>query len=315
MKTDNYIKEFLNLIRNCSVDNTYKMAWGKALVELASENPKLNLIALEDIAKKIFKYYWNQTIYFDLIQGSNISKPPEFIKEVKKEIEKYYIKVGKRQPIHFERVESQIGLNIKTLIRILKQDVSWRFLNLSSNSIELYKYNKGEDYLLLKNPALIAEYSDILFESINFRWTQILENFNSSPRIAKKVRILDLHEIKRSNLSRFKPFLDVENNHHKCFMCRELIPNESLTIDHIIPWSFLFSDDLWNLVYSHKSCNSSKSNVIPSEGLILAIEERNKFLLGELKNDPILKNKKPTEELEIAINRDFIRKFWINCRN
>ena len=57
MKIDNYIKDFLNLIRNCSVDNTYKMAWGKALVELASENPKLNSIALEDIAKKIFKYY------------------------------------------------------------------------------------------------------------------------------------------------------------------------------------------------------------------------------------------------------------------
>lgn len=315
MKTDNYIKEFLNLIRNCSVDNTYKMAWGKALVELASENPQINLIALEDIAKKVFKYYWNQTIYFDLIQGSNISKPPGFIKEVKKEIEKYYIKVGKRQPIHFERVESQIELNIKTLIRILKQDVSWRFLKLSSNSIDLYKYNKGDDNLLLKNPKLIAEYSDILFESINFRWTQILENFNSSPRIAKKVRILDLHEIKRSNLSRFKPFLDIENQNHKCFFCSDLIPNESLTIDHIIPWSFLFSDDLWNLVYSHKSCNSSKSNIIPSEQLILAIEERNKFLLNELKNDPILKTKKPTEELEIAINRDFIRKFWINCKN
>ena len=54
---------------------------------------------------------------------------------------------------------------------------------------------------------------------------------------------------------------------------------------------------------------------LASEELIVAIEERNKFLLRELKNDPILKNKKPTEELEIAINRDFIRKFWINCRN
>lgn len=315
MKIDNYIKDFLHLIRNCSVDNTYKMAWGKALVEIATENPQLKSIALNDIAKKVFKYYWNQTIYFDLVQGSNISKPPEFIKEVKKEIEKYYLKVGKRQPIHFERVESQIELNIKTLVRILKQDVSWRFLKLSSDTIELYKYNKGEDNLLLKNPNLIAEYSDILIESINFRWTQILENFNSSPRIAKKVRILDLHEIKRTNLSRFKPFLDVENFHHKCFMCCELIPNESLTIDHIIPWSYLFSDDLWNLVYFHKSCNSSKSNRIPTEKTIIALEERNKQLHNGLKKDPLLKDKKPTEELEVAINRDYVRKFWINCRN
>jgi hypothetical protein len=101
MKVDNYIKDFLSLIRKCSVDNTYKMAWEKALIELATENPQLNTIALQDIAKKIFKYYWNQTIYFDLVQGSNISKPPEFIKEVKIETEKYYIKVEKRQPTHF----------------------------------------------------------------------------------------------------------------------------------------------------------------------------------------------------------------------
>jgi len=39
MKIDNYIKDFLSLIRNCSVDNTYKMALGKAIVELATENP------------------------------------------------------------------------------------------------------------------------------------------------------------------------------------------------------------------------------------------------------------------------------------
>jgi 5-methylcytosine-specific restriction endonuclease McrA len=74
--------------------------------------------------------------------------------------------------------------------------------------------------------------------------------------------------------------LDVENFQHKCFMYNELIPNESLTINHIIPWSFLFSDDLWNLVYSHKSCNSSKYNRITTYKIIISLEERNKHLLN-----------------------------------
>jgi hypothetical protein len=312
---DVYIKEFLNLIRNCSVDNTYKMAWARALTELSSQERRSSAIYLEEIAKKMFKYYWNQTIYFDLIQGSNLSKSPEFIKEVKKEIEKYYVKIGKRQPIHFERVESDIIIDIKVLVRVLKQDVSWRFLKLNNSIIELYDYNKGDDFLIIKNLEIIANYSEIIYESVNFRWTQILENFNSAPRIAKKVRVLDLPEVKRASLTRFRAFLDVENQDQVCFICSETIVDETPSIDHLIPWSFLYSDDLWNLVYTHRSCNSMKSNVVPLECQILAIEDRNKNLYKLLLMNDSLKNRKPTEELEIAIERDFIRKFWINCKN
>jgi hypothetical protein len=312
---DVFIKEFLNLIRNCSVDNTYKMAWARAITELSSQKRKSNSIHLDEIAKKMFKYYWNQTIYFDLIQGSNVSKPPEFIKEVKKEIEKYYVKIGKRQPIHFERVESDIILDTKVLVRVLKQDVSWRFLKLNNSTIELYDYNKGDDFLIIKNLDIIANYSETIYESVNFRWTQILENFNSAPRIAKKVRVLDLPEVKRASLTRFRAFLDVENQGQICFICNKTIVNETPSIDHLIPWSFLYSDDLWNLVYTHKYCNSMKSNIIPLEHQILAIEDRNKNLHKLLLMNESLKNKKPTEELEIAIERDFMRKFWVNCKN
>jgi len=311
---NNYIIDFLKVIRNCSVDNTYKMAWAKALVELSCEKNKYERIELTQIAKKIFKYYWNQTIYFDLIQGSNISKPPEFITEVKKQIEEYYLTSRNRQPKHFERIESEINLDINKLVRILKQDVSWRFLKLRSEIIPLYAYEKGQDYLILENQDIIEEYSDVLIESINFRWTQILENFNSSPRIAKKVRVLDLKEIKRNSLSKFRPFLDIENSNHNCFICGEKIIEETPSIDHVIPWSFLFSDDIWNLVYTHRTCNSQKSNIIPSEEEIEKLELRNLRLNNLLKTEPKLKSKKPTKELEIAIEKDYVRKFWISCK-
>jgi hypothetical protein len=47
------------------------------------------------------KYYWNQTIYFDLIQGINLSSLQGI--KVKKKSKKYYVKIGKRQLIHFEK--------------------------------------------------------------------------------------------------------------------------------------------------------------------------------------------------------------------
>lgn len=33
---NDYVRTWNNLILNCSFDNTYKMAWSKALVELAA---------------------------------------------------------------------------------------------------------------------------------------------------------------------------------------------------------------------------------------------------------------------------------------
>jgi len=83
-----------------------------------------------------------------------------------------------------------------------------------------------------------------------------------------------------------------------------------LSIDHVIPWSYLYSDDIWNLVYTHISCNSSKNNIIPSEKEIERLKERNIRLLKALTN----KSDKIVEELKLAIEKDYVNKFWIGCK-
>lgn len=60
------LKEFKTIIRICDYENTYKMAWAKALVELSMEinpNHEVISISLKDIAIKYFKYYFNCTIF------------------------------------------------------------------------------------------------------------------------------------------------------------------------------------------------------------------------------------------------------------
>ena len=42
----------------------------------------------------------------------------------------------------------------------------------------------------------------------------------------------------------------------------ELTP-QGLSIDHFVPWSYVASDELWNLIPTAKSINSSKSNNLP----------------------------------------------------
>lgn len=66
---NNNYESFREIIKNCDYDNTYKMAWGKSLIEMSLEldlSKDKIIIRLEDIAEKYIKYYWNQIIFFDL---------------------------------------------------------------------------------------------------------------------------------------------------------------------------------------------------------------------------------------------------------
>lgn len=324
-----FLDNWYNILRNCNYDNTYKMSWAKAIVEIGletnySNNNDLIEITLEQIAHKIIKYYWNQTIFFNLIQGSNPLKPPKIISITKELIEKYQDELLTMQPVRFERIEYLFENNavlfkhytkaIKKIVSTLKSDVSYRFLNISGKKIlGIYQYKKGDNKLYIKkeNLKLLKSNSQNIFDTINYRWSLILETFNSTPRICKKVKIIDDIDIKRRPLNRFMKYLDLDNQQHRCFICGDRIDNTLLSIDHVIPWSYLYSDDLWNLVYTHKSCNSAKNNIIPEERFIRKLEERNRRLLNILDGQSVDKN---IEELRLAVGSNYVRKFWIGCQ-
>jgi len=305
---DNYIKDWFYVIRNCSVDNTYKMGWSKSIIECCIENPKEDVISFDRISLKMFKYYWNQTIFFDLQQSPNPIKPPELYTYVKEIIDKYQNEYGFK-PVLFDKIEDKIKVDINKLNKVLKKDVCHRFLKVGGKEYDLYDLDIQNLSIKIHNPIILKEYSDFFFEVINYRWTQILENFNSSPRISKKVKIIDLKKVKRNSLQKFHKYLDkIDSN---CSICGKPI-NDKPSIDHVIPWSYMYSDDLWNLVYTHKGCNSSKSNRIVGETEIGELEKRNKELLETLNNLGI--NDKHTKELQLSINKDFVRKFWIGFK-
>ena len=308
---EKYIEDWFYVIKNCSVENTYKMGWSKSIVECCLENPNLNLISFDRISEKMFKYYWNQTIFFDLQQSPNPNKPPKFITYVKDQIE-YYKKQFGNKPELYDRISHQLNIDIKHLSSILKQDVSHRFLKVSGDEFDLYELNQKDRTVRVYHPDKLKEYSDILFYSINYRWSQILENFNSSPRISQKVRVVDFSEskdLKRKPLSKFKRYLDLIST--KCSICGKEL-NGDISIDHVIPWSYMYSDDLWNLVYVHQGCNSSKSNILPTETTIENLKRRNLLLLKVLNENGI--EDKHFSELELSVEKDFPMKFWIGFK-
>lgn len=321
-----FFKDFKQIIRNCNYTNTYKMALAKSLVEISVSfdiDREDIEITMEEIAFKFLKYYWNQTIFFDLRQGSNLIEIPIIVQYTKSLINKYYIHVGHNRPIRFEKVEDYLeeNLNLELKNCILKiadglcKDVIWRFTYLNGTyNDHIYIFDKKKNVITIKrdNLNILKNNAEDLYDLINYKWGMILETFNDSPRINKKVRIIDEQGIQRTNLNKFKDFLDLENPKHICFICGERILEENLSIDHIIPWSYLYSDDIWNLVYVHKSCNSIKNNRIPSKEEIEKLKLRNNNLLKRLEKKKIAG--KMFNELKIAIDKNYVDKFWVGCK-
>lgn len=303
-----YIEELTDLISNCSMDNTYKMAWCRALVE-HSCNFTDNKIHFDKLSELIFKYYWDQTIFFNLEQGSNLNKKPTIIQIVKKEIDRYKKTYGVK-PINFIRIKDKINIDVKRISKTLTYDVSWRFLNLGDKTYDIYSYKKGDKHLIIHQPKLIKDHSKILFQLINYKWSQKLEDLNNAPRISQKVRGVDRdQEPKRKSLKKFQQFLDIENPNRICFITGKAIPEKELSIDHIIPWSYMYSDDLWNLVYVNKSVNSSMNNRVKKDDIKDKLIKRNKKLLQLL--DAKKKPGKEVAELRLANNKDYVELFWI----
>ena len=308
---EQYIKDLTYVIQNGEMENTYKMVWIRSIVETCVLDPNVQEIQFDHLSKLIFGYYWNQTIYFDLEQSPNPLKRPVIYQIVKEEISEYRHKNGK-QPVWFSGAENSVSIPVSKISTILSKDVCWRFPKVGKENFDLYDLDIKSRTIILHRTDLIREYANVLFDVINYRWTQKLEEFNHSPRISQKVRGTDRENIRRKSLAKFRKYLDLENPDHVCFHTGRKIKYENLSIDHVLPWSYLFSDNLWNLVYVDKSFNSSKGNIIPKEETIEKLENRNIHLLKSMEIE--FPNTKVTDELKLSIETDLIRKSWVGCK-
>lgn len=208
---------FKEIIKECNYDNTYKMAWGKSLIELSSEldlSKEKVVIKFEEIAKKYIKYYWNQIIFFDLKQSTNILKSPIIIKYIKELINIYIennYELKEVSKINFEKTKIKITYQqtIERIVDILKNDVSWRFKIINGKDTEIYNYTKGNDYIEIDTKLLkeIQNHSAELLSIIDYRWILILQSINGFPRNNKKIKLSLDDKIDENLLIHFRELL------------------------------------------------------------------------------------------------------------
>lgn len=317
-----YIHKWISIIEQMSNDNTYKLAWGRAILECVVFN-KYEIreddviIEFDNISECMIKYYWNQLFFFNLKQAPYKDKYPVICQDVYMLID-YYKEVNNSNiPVWFDDAVKYIDRDlynkiIKHVSKTLHQNVCWRFKIINKESIDIYRYDKNLGSFIVINKKeleLLKEYNIILSKLLNYKWAQLLEKFNFCPKIASKVNGISESKLSRNSLNKYKEELLKEFANGKVidFYTGEELEISDISIDHVIPWSFMYSDDIWNLVVTSKSHNSSKSNTIPSEEIINKLKERNKKLLsildGKYKND-----------LKLSIDNNYLDKFYYECR-
>lgn len=102
------------------------------------------------------------------------------------------------------------------------------------------------------------------------QWAEFTYSINQGTRKVDKSKILEqLLESpeKERNVKEMQEFLKLKKNIY-CAWSGKKIDKKGLHIDHCLPFSVYYNNDLWNLLPTQETVNSKKSDKIPTPDLL-----------------------------------------------
>lgn len=266
--------------------NSYKFYWFLAITNSVKKSNKTTF-KIENLVIEMIGEIWYPINYFNLSFG----KQDQFSRGISELVAQLNIPVNIKKNELIDLIyQNKENENVKSLIKNLSRYVPFRFLSswfandlrgildvqknqiISKLSIERFNYiRKSALYKVDSTQIEINEYwykylkthitildSFTYWQLINY----LQKNNPNVPGISEK-----LFAPQTRNLTIAKSFWKVYLNYKEDFRCiysNQVITPNKFSIDHFLPWSFIAHDQLWNLIPTSKSVNSSKGNNFPS---------------------------------------------------
>ena len=121
----------------------------------------------------------------------------------------------------------------------------------------------------------------IEIEQLNyFAWAKFMEGINSDEALVRVLDKLEMSSPHRQSLLVYRKILEEEFECCNCFYCGKKL-QRATHVDHVIPWSYIKGDYIWNFVLACPKCNIKKKDSLVNESFIQKLESRNKRLLRE----------------------------------
>jgi hypothetical protein len=137
-----------------------------------------------------------------------------------------------------------------------------------------YAFDNGTRGLAFRmNPRWVAyfrEHHGILRDWCLWHWSRYMQARNpSSPNIPGRLLRPERRKSLRAQREFWKRAFERKSIH--CPYSGRPLSSEDYELDHVLPWTFLAHDELWNLVPSSPVANASKGNWLPHPDYISSL--------------------------------------------
>jgi len=283
---------FLSILTHGVKDNTYKFALARALIEFCREQRRGERdleVPYTYLAEKFLRYYWFQACILRIRQNFKPNMPPRIITIINEIFDDGAPgSFDRLDPARVQKAKQKILKNVFGHARSKTSLVVPRFqkIRVGRESMEVqsfYEYDDDRQLLVLKPDAFdfLRDNHAMLTKVVILEWTKLLERINPSlPKLAAKLET-NASAVKRRSLAEYRKLFLPYDNH--CFYCRSILEPGFIDVDHVIPWSYIYDDNAWNLVLACNECNCKKSDSLPYDEFWNALISRNYRHYGEIK--------------------------------
>lgn len=277
---ESFYEKIIKIITEASYNTTYKMAYAKALIDIAHETEEINdnviTIYVNQIAEKFLEYYWNEEMFCGLNQSSNSYRTPMIVRIVQNLMATFYD--VEREKIAYKDVAIEYKKNNKTKNAIreisitIKNDVFYRFININGKpnyDIYTFDFKDSKIEIKAKNMMILKEKYDSLTNLIEINWKKLITIFNKEMFENEYVNLQELND-------KFEPknIYSNENNNSKKredYKDWNLLYNNEYVdyIDKVEIDEKYYNDDIYNYQISNKLRNVLEDRKIKTSAELL----------------------------------------------
>lgn len=280
---------------------SYKLFWFKAILHEVSNGKKE--ISFRELIERMIVDAWYMVSEYKLNLGpaDTLEKTVLYISEKEKFLP------TEKEDVLLAYLQNSDDKQLKKYMKTLSLNVPYRLqapLMPNPGSKVWYKVDAITDYINIQkgmmysiekhdslNSRIIIDpiWMDYLYSNLGIilGWTDYnlilyLQRRNPTvPGISNKIyppqeRKLTAVTGYWKYIIQHQPVIDIYTD--------DLLTTKGISIDHFVPWSYVASDELWNLIPTIRSVNSSKSNNLPDWKVYfcrLAKTEYDAYLLVE----------------------------------
>lgn len=261
--------------------STYKIALAECLNEFVNQN--ITDVSMETLSKSFFDIYQKRikNNMPQLNHETRTTKMEQIVTRYNAGLVDY------NEAIDFVRQNAFV-------------DVIPRFHVLNKTEIKNKFYERTENGIILTDNVFNVfddDEKESLKRELDARWSLLESAFEMKRKNAMLINDVKMFYLlqgdsKRTDITYMKDMLNGYQE-GRCFYCGEMLDQNNIHVDHVIPRTYLAHDKPWNLVLSHEFCNENKSDSLPNEYYIQKLVDRNERLISS--NHPL--SKKIIEDL------------------